>query len=118
MALVTQGKNSRIRSFYGDIKTTAETAIYTCPPNCTAEITYLHVVNADGNTSVTIKWYVAAEGYPSNFLTGKNMGSGEFITFSPMQLILQPGDQIRVTTSIAGHMDLIGTVIETFVPVG
>jgi len=71
-----------------------------------------------GTNTVTIKVYVAAQAYSSNFLAGKNLGAGDYITFVPTQIFLQAGDQIRVTTASAGHVDTIGSVIETFIPVG
>jgi len=111
-------KSTRPKSFAGDVKTTTSTTVYTCPQNCTAELSFLHVVNVSGNNTVRVYWYLAATGYSSNFLGGKNMSAAEYITFSPMQLFLSPGDQIRVVTDVAGHLDIIGSVIETFIPVG
>ena len=118
MAVNLQGRPSRRQSFYGDIKTTSATTVYTCPPNCRAEISFIHIVNAGGNNSVTIKWYIAADTYESNFLTGKNFSTGEYLTFQDIDLILEAGDQIRATTSSADHFDIILTAVETFVPVG
>lgn len=116
--MTSPNKATRAKSFYGNVLTTAETIIYTCPPNCTAELTFLHTINVTGTNTVTIKIHVAAEAYNSNFLAGKNLGAGDYITFVPLQIFLEPGDQIRVTASSAGHVDTIGSVLETFVPVG
>ena len=116
--LTSPNRAVRAKSFYGDVKTTAETTIYTCPPNCTAEITFLHTINVTGNNTVSLKIYVAATAYVSNFIAGKNMTAGEYLTFVPMQIFLSAGDQVRVTTTNAGHVDTIGSVVETFVPVG
>ena len=113
MALI---RPARAKSFWADAKTTDLIVAYTCPPNCTAEITYLHVVNAGGNNTVSVKWYVSASAYSSNFVGGKNLATGEFITFSPMTIYLASGDQITIQTTTAGHLDLVGSVIETFVP--
>lgn len=116
--LPSPNKATRAKSFYGNVLTTAETTIYTCPANCTAELTFLHTINVTGTNTVTIKIHVAADAYNSNFLAGKNLGTGDYITFVPMQIFLQAGDQIRVTATNAGHVDTIGSVIETFIPVG
>jgi hypothetical protein len=40
------------------------------------------------------------------------------VLFRSIDVILQPGDQIRVTPSSVGHIDTILTVTETFIPVG
>ena len=118
MAFVSQGRNARKRSVWGHNTTTAVETVYTCPPNCVAELTYLHIHNSLGNAGVTIQWYVAADNYTSHYLEGKNLGVGEFITFPDIELILQPGDKLQVVPAVAAHLDTILTVTETFVPVG
>lgn len=119
MSLAQQGKPARVKSVYGhNTGTTAET-VYTCPANATAEVTFIHVVNGgSGNNTVEVEWYVDADSYTSHFLKGKNIGSGEYISFNQIDLVLQPSDEIRVTPSSAGHIDTIVTITETFVPVG
>lgn len=118
MAVYTTGKPARNKSVWGDIKDTDLHTIYTCPPNCSSELSFLHIVNAGGNNSVKVLWYVAEDGYSSNFVGGKNMATSDYITFSPMQLFLSPGDQIRVQTTVADHIDIICSVTEIFLPVG
>lgn len=119
MTLVAPGKPARMRSVWGHNSGTATEVVYTCPSNCTAELTFVHVVNGGGSTnSVDVEWYVAADAYASHFLSGKSLGSGEYITFTDIDLVLQPGDKIQVIPSSAGHIDTILTVTETFNPVG
>ena len=119
MSLINQGKSARIKSVYGNNSGTAYETVYTCPTNCIAEITFVHVVNGGGSTnSVEVEWYVAADNYTSHFLKGKSLNASEYVTFSDIDLVLQAGDEIRVTPTSAGHIDTILTVTETFVPVG
>lgn len=119
MSLVNQGKSARIKSVYGHNSGTAYETVYTCPANCIAEITFVHVVNGAGSTnSVEVEWYVSADNYTSHFLKGKSLNASEYVTFSDIDLVLQSGDEIRVTPTSAGHIDTILTVTETFVPVG
>ena len=113
MALV---RPSRSKSFYADVQDTTLHTAYTCPPNCSTEIVFLHVVNAGSTNTVSVKWYISANTYTSNFVGGKNLGTGEYVTFSPLRLFLSPGDKIQIQTTGAGHMDLIGSAVETFVP--
>lgn len=112
------GRPARRRSVYGHNTGTTTEDVYTCPPNCTAEISYLHVINTTGNVDIEIEWFVAgvngAANYTSHFLTGKNLGAGEYITFSDIEIVLAPGDKIQVTPSSAGHVDIILTVTESF----
>jgi len=114
VSLNHQGRPARRRSVYGHNETTTTENVYTCPPNCVAELSYIHVHNSLGNTDITIEWYVAADAYTSHFLEGKNLGVGEYITFSDIELVLAAGDQIRVTPGVAAHIDTILTVTETF----
>lgn len=119
MSLVNQGKPSRMRSVYGHNSGTATEVVYTCPPNCVAEVTFIHIVNGGVSTnSVDLEWYVAADAYTSHFLSGKSLGSGDYITFTNIDLILQAGDKIQNLPTSAGHIDTILTVTETFIPVG
>jgi hypothetical protein len=109
-----QGRPARRRSVYGHNSGTTTEDVYTCPPNCTAELSYLHIINTTGNVSIEIEWYVAADTYTSHFLTGKNLGAGEYVTFSDIEIVLAPGDKIQVTPSSASHVDTILTVTEVF----
>ena len=109
-----QGRPARRRSVWGHNTTTTTENVYTCPPNCVAEVSYLHIHNSTGNTDIEIEWYVAADNYTSHFLEGKNLGAGEYITLSDIELVLSAGDQIRVTPDTATHLDTILTVTETF----
>ena len=109
-----QGRPARRRSVYGHNSGTTTEDVYTCPPNCTAEISYLHIHNSTGNVSIEIEWYIAADDYTSHFLEGKNLGAGEYITFSDIEIVLAPGDKIQVTPATAGHVDTILTVTEVF----
>jgi hypothetical protein len=119
MSFVNQGKPARIKSVYGhNTGTTAET-VYTCPANCVAEITFIHVVNGGGSTNtIEVEWYVSADTYTSHFLKGKSINAGDYVSFNEIDLVIQSGDEIRVTPSGSGHIDTILTVTETFVPIG
>jgi len=119
MSFTQQGKPARIRSVYGHNSGTATEDVYVCPANATAEVTFIHVVNGGASTnSIELEWYVAADSYTSHFLKGKSLNASDYITFTNIDLVLQPGDKIQVTPTSAGHIDTIVTVTETFVPVG
>ena len=119
MSVLNQGKPARMKSVWGHNSGTTYESVYTCPANCSAELTFVHVVNGGGSTnSVDVEWYVAADNYTSHFLKGKSLNASDYITFTNIDLVLQPGDEIRVTPTSAGHIDTILTVTETFIPVG
>ena len=123
MALTPSGKSARKKSVWGHNTGTSTEVVYTCPANCVAEVTFIHVHNSTGNTDIEIEWYVAdSDGqgtpYTSHFLEGKNLGAAEYVQFPDIELVLQPGDKIQVTPDSAAHIDTILTVTETFIPVG
>jgi len=118
MSLFSQGKSARKKSVYGHNTGTTTEVVYTCPANCVAEVTFIHVHNSTGNTDIEIEWYVAEDDYTSHFIEGKNLGAGEYLQWADIELVLQPGDKIQVTPDTAAHVDTILTVTETFVPVG
>jgi hypothetical protein len=119
MSFTQQGKPARIKSVYGHNSGTTTEDVYVCPANAVAEVTFIHVVNGGASTnSVEVEWYVAADSYTSHFLKGKSLNASDYITFTNIDLVLQPGDKIQVTPTSAGHIDTIITVTETFVPVG
>lgn len=133
MTLLSQGKPARRRSFWADVKVDGQVYdMFVCPNNCTAEVDMIHVVNANGNTSVFVYWNIAAAnvppelqatyptGYTSNLVGGKNMSVGEFFTLTGSTLVLQPGDKIQVKSVGASppHVDAVCSVTETFVPIG
>ena len=70
---MTLDRPSRNKSFWGHTTDTALHTAYTCPPNCSAEIVFLHIVNAGATNTVSAKWYIAADTYTSNFVGGKNL---------------------------------------------
>jgi len=117
MALTPSGKSARKKSVWGHNTGTTTEDVYVCPANCVAEVSYIHIHNSTGNTNIDIEWYVAADTYTSHFLEGKNLGAGEYVTFSDVELILQSGDKIQITPDTAAHVDSILTVTETFVPI-
>lgn len=113
-----QNKAARKKSFWGNLITTDLTTVYTCPQNCTAEVTFLHIVNVTGTNTVKVYWFVSADSYSSHFVGGKSMAATDHLTFSPVEIILSPGDKITAQTTIAGHLDVILSVSEIFVPLG
>lgn len=133
MTLYSVGKPARTKSFWADVKLDSTLYdLYVCPTNCRAEITMLHIVNANGNTSVFAYWFVAPEnvpealkatypsGYTSNIVGGKNLSQGDYVLLTGATLVLQPGDKIQVKSVGASppHVDALCTATETFIPVG
>ena len=120
MSLNNLGKPARMKSVYGHNTGTSVEDVYVCPANCTAEVTFIHIVNGatSGINTVSVQWYVSADTYTSHFLSAKAITHSDYLSLSNIDIILQPGDKIQILPSNAGHIDSILTVTETFVPVG
>ena len=118
MPLNSIGRPSRMRSVYGHNTGTGLEVVYTCPAHCVAEVTFIHIINGatSGSTNVDVEWYVAADSYTSHFLHGKSLAHSDYLSFTDIDLVLQPGDRIQVQPAHAGHLDTIITVTETFNP--
>ena len=94
--------------------------LYVCPNNCRTRVILLFLSNANGNTSVDIEWYRAADTDHYFIVGGKNLTSGEYIQFSDGYIVLEPGDKLEITPSGNATPDIHAfcTVEETFIPVG
>jgi hypothetical protein len=99
-----------------------EETLYTCPSNCRAHASMMHVVNTGGNVSVDValnrsiatqtKLSVDAH---AHILGGKNMTTGEYIQFTGGEMVMEPGDTINVTADgSTPHVDAMMTIEEFF----
>ena len=119
MAIVSQGKPSRVKSQQVScIVSGTEYTLYTCPANCAAEVSMLLLVGVTGTPSVKAFWNTGGD--QVHILGGKNIAAGEFVLFTGATLVLQPGETLSVkgTSGSAIHLDAICTVTETFIPIG
>lgn len=94
--------------------------LYVCPNNCSTKMALLFVSNANGNTTVAVEWYRAADTDHYFIVGGKNLVSGEYIQFSDSYIVLEPGDKIEITPTgnASPNIHAFCTVEETFTPVG
>lgn len=121
MALVSQGKPSRVRSAYVSCTVKDQVyTLYTCPPNCVAEVSMLLLSGVTGAPDVTVIWYNGFDDGQCRILGGKNIAAGEFVLFTGATLALSAGDSLRVIakTQTSPHLDASCTVTETFIPIG
>lgn len=95
--------------------TTAGTHIlYTCPLNCRAKIPLVFFTNANGNNTVSLKWYRKQDNASYYIIGGKNMSQGEYVQLSQAYIVLDPEDRLEVILSDAGVIDALCTAEETF----
>ena len=77
--------------------------LYTCPANCRAHASMLHVVNAGGTVSVDVNFVRASATQTTygvdahaHILGGKNMSTGDYIQFTGAEMILEAGDYVTI----------------------
>ena len=77
----------------------------------------LYVTNANGNTTINVKWE-RADGSDAHILGGKNTTSGEFVQWSGSYIVLEPGDYVTVqaTGNASPIIDAFCTVEEYYLP--
>ena len=77
--------------------------LYTCPANCRAHASMLHLVNAGGTVTVDASFVRASATQTAlgvdasaHILGGKNMSTGDYIQFSGSEMVLEAGDSVTV----------------------
>jgi len=77
--------------------------LYTCPANCRAHASMLHVVNAGGTVTIDVSISRASATQTTygvdasaHILGGKNMSTGEYIQFTGAEMILEAGDYVTI----------------------
>ena len=118
MSLTNQGKPARIKSVAGNNTGTAAEDVYTCPANCRADVSFIHVLNVGATNTVTLEWFQATGSVTTKILSAKSFATGAFEQFTDIRIILSAGDKIKVTPGSAGDVETIITITETFNPVG
>jgi hypothetical protein len=88
--------------------------LYTCPSNCRAKIPLVYIVNANGNNTITLKWYRKKQNTSFFIIGGKNTSQGEAIQLSQGYIVLEPEDRLDVTVSSSGNVDALCTAEESF----
>ena len=118
MSLNYGSKPARMRSVCGHNTGNAVETVYTCPPNCCAEVVFIHIVNCSVTTNtVTVEWYIATDTSAANILSTKSLTStSSHVSLNDINLVLQSGDRIQVTPTNSGSIDTIVTVTEMFIP--
>lgn len=101
----------------------AEETLYTCPANCRAHVSMLHIVNSGGTVTVDVEFNRASATQTklgvdahAHILGGKNMSAGDFIQFIGAEMVMEPGDTLTITADgTTPHVDAMATVEEFFV---
>ena len=90
--------------------TTAEETLYTIPVKNTGLWQLAYVISTAGTNTPSVFWYDASEDTEYLILSGKNLGAGEFVLLSEAEVVLQEGDQLRVSQSGTSSITYVFTV--------
>jgi hypothetical protein len=90
--------------------TTAKDTLYTVPVKNTGLWQLAYVISTGGTNTPSVFWYDASADTEYLILSGKNLGAGEFVLLSEAEVVLQEGDQLRVSQSGTSSVTYIFTV--------
>ena len=88
--------------------------IYTVPTGYYAKFNLLYVHNTSGSTkSITVQWYDASAGTSVDILTDVSYASKAYTQFDNAYVVMEEGDQLRVTPESGSAFAIIATFEET-----
>ena len=90
--------------------TAAKETLYTVPVKNTGLWTLAYVISTASTETPSIYWYDASTATEYLILSGKNLGAGEYILLSDAEVVLQEGDQLRVSQAGTNSVTYIFTV--------
>ena len=73
-------------------------------------MTVTYVISTAGNNTPSVYWYDASVNTEYLVLSGKNLGAGDFVLLADKEVVLQEGDQLRVSQSGTNSVTYIFTV--------
>jgi hypothetical protein len=86
------------------------TTVYTVPTGYYALFNLMYLHNTTGSTkTITAQWYDASATASYDILTSYSMGSKEYLKFDGAYIVMEEGDQFRVTTESGSTFSVLGT---------
>jgi hypothetical protein len=90
------------------------TVIYTVPTGYYAKFNLLYLHNTGGSTkSITVQWYDSSAATDIDILTQASYASKTYTQFSNAYIVMEEGDQLKVTPEAGSAFSLIATFEET-----
>lgn len=90
--------------------TTAKDTLYTVPVKNTGLWTLAYVISTAATETPSVFWYDASTTNEYLILSGKNLGAGDFVLLSEAEVVLQEGDQIRVSQAGTNSVTYVFTI--------
>lgn len=90
--------------------TTTKDTLYTIPVKNSGLWSVAYVISTAGTNTPSVFWYDASAATEYLVLSGKNLGAGEFVLLNQAEVVLQEGDQIRISQSGTSSITYIFTI--------
>ena len=86
------------------------TTVYTVPTGYYALFNLMYLHNTTGSTkTITAQWYDSSATTSYDILTAYSMGSKEYLKFDGAYIVMEEGDQFRVTTESGSTFTVLAT---------
>ena len=90
--------------------TTTKETLYTVPVKNIGLWNMVYVISTAGTETPSIFWYDASTDTEYLVLSGKNLGAGEYILLSQAEVVLQEGDQIKISQAGTSSVTYMFTI--------
>jgi len=90
--------------------TTAKDTLYTVPVKNAGLWNLLYVISTAGTNTPSVFWYDASTTTEYLVFSGKNLGAGDYLLLNQAEVVLQEGDQIRISQSGTSSVTYIFTL--------
>jgi hypothetical protein len=90
--------------------TTAKDTVYTVPVKNTGLWNLMYIVSTAGTNTPSVFWYDSSTTTEYLVFSGKNLGAGEYIILNQAEVVLQEGDQIRISQTGTSNVTYIFTI--------
>ena len=86
------------------------TTVYTVPTGYYALFNLMYLHNTTGSTkTITCQWYDSSATTSYDILTNYSMNSKDYLKFNSSYIVLEEGDQFRVTTESGSTFSVLAT---------
>jgi len=90
------------------------TTVYTVPTGYYAKFNLLYIHNTTGNNkTITVQWYDASTNTSIDFLSAVPYTAKAYTQFDNAYVVMEEGDQLRITTESTSAFAIIATFEET-----
>jgi hypothetical protein len=86
------------------------TTVYTVPTGYYALFNLMYLHNTTGSTkTITVQWYDSSLTTSYDILSTYSMGSKDYLKFDGSYIVMEEGDQFRVTTESGSTFNVLAT---------